>query len=221
MVASGMHARGRGSRVSPHDGNGKQSSLRQRGDATAVPMQFDMYVMPTFEFLRLSELRPHEELLGEGKLVRADDSMYHIFYVSHEWTSSETPDHSMSQLYTFQTILLRMLRGVLPETAPTFADAIRLPKTAIASSQWQRLVKDSFVWWDFISVRSEQEYCGRVVVSFVNIAVSARMWCRKNRCPQRVGTVMRWRAVRSRRMSSGAATSLRSVPQLRLKTMMT
>ena len=131
--------------------------MRRRGDTTAVPMEFGMFVMPTFEFLRLSELRSHEELMREGKLVRVDDSIQRIFYVSHEWTSLKHPDHSTSQLRTFQTVLLRMLRGVLPETAPTFVDAIRLPTTVnITSSQWQRLVKDSFVWLDFISVRDQQ-----------------------------------------------------------------
>ena len=145
--------RSQSSQIRPNEGDGDQTSTRRRGDTTAVSMDFDMYVMPTCEFLRLDEMRPHEELLRKGKLVRVDESMHQIFYVSHEWTSSQQPDHSMLQLHTFQSILLRMLRGVLPETAPTFADAIRLPKTAITSSQWQGLVNDSFVWLDFISVR--------------------------------------------------------------------
>ena len=145
--------RSQSSRVSPHDGE-QAVSMRQRGDTTAVPMEFGMYVMPTFEFLLLSELTSHEKLLREEKIVRVDDSMHNIFYVSHEWTSLEHPDHSTSQLLTFQAILLRMLRGVLPDTTPTFAVAVRFSKKVnITSAQWQGLVRDSFVWVDFISVR--------------------------------------------------------------------
>ena len=125
----------------------------RRGHETAITMEFDMWAMPTFELLRLSELRSHEDLRAEGKIVRVDDSMRNIFYVSHEWTSMRHPDPSLSQLHTLQTLLLRMLRGELPESSPTFADAIRLPKNVkITTAQWQSLVQDSFIWMDFISL---------------------------------------------------------------------
>ena len=111
--------------------------------------------MPTFDFLQLSALQPHEELCAQGKVVRADNSMTHIFYVSHEWTSLRHPDHSNSQLYSFQSILQRMLRGTLPKTAPTFSDALRLPSNvSVTSAEWQGIIQDSFVWIDFISVSS-------------------------------------------------------------------
>ena len=151
-----MHRTGRRSRVSPHhNGDGIASIMRQH--PTAISMEFDMWVMATSDFLRLAELLPYEELAAEGKLVRVDNSMQHVFYLSHEWTSLRHPDHSMAQLHTFQTLLLRMLLGTVPETSPTFTDAIRLPKkTKITSAQWHELVKDSFVWVDFMSVsRSE------------------------------------------------------------------
>ena len=120
-------------------------------------MQFEMWVMPTCAFLRESELRPHEVLRDEGLIVRVDDSMRNIFYISHEWTARDVPDHSMCRLHTFQALLLRMLRGDLPETAPTFADAIRLPSTVnIAASRWQALVRDSYVWLDFMSVSKKE-----------------------------------------------------------------
>ena len=138
----------RRSRVNP-----RNVSMR-RTQETAVAMKYQMWLLPTSEFLRLSEFKPHEELLAEGKLVRVDPSMQNIFYLSHEWTSLRQPDHSMAQLYTFQTMLLRMLNGDLPETAPTFADAVRLPPNVkITSSQWKGVVQDSFIFMDFFSVR--------------------------------------------------------------------
>ena len=143
------------SQVSPVDADdGGQFSL-QHHDFEAEDHTWDMWVMPTCEYVRLSMLRSHEELRAEGKVVRVDRSMVRIFYISHEWTSLQHPDHSMSQLRTFQLVLLRMLRGDLPDISPIFSDAVRLPRNvSIVSSQWQTLVQDSFVWMDCISVRS-------------------------------------------------------------------
>ena len=116
-----------------------------------------MWCLPASEFLLLSKLRPHEELLAEGKLVQWDASRTTVFYVSHQWTSTNHPDYSTDQLRTFQSLLLRMIRGTVPETAPTFVDAVRLPSNVkISTQQWQTLVQDAVVWMDYLSVRA---YC--------------------------------------------------------------
>jgi len=65
-----------------------------------------------------------------------------------------------------------MLRGALPETAPMFIDAVRLPKSVnITRWEWQGLVKDSFVWIDFISMPqtrgSDYEKARRSIAAFV------------------------------------------------------
>jgi len=95
------------------------SLSRGRRASTAVAMEYPMWVMPVSEFLRLSSLRPHEELRVEGKVVECDPSHTTVFYISHQWTSSNHPDDSTTQLRALQTLLLRMQRGELPETAPT------------------------------------------------------------------------------------------------------
>ena len=147
-----------GARVSHHNDAKELSTAGHRSHETAIEMEYSMWVMPTHEFLQLSELLPHEDLCAAGKVVRADNSMDRIFYLSHEWTSEHHPDHSTSQLHTMQTILLRMLRGTLRDTSPTFTDAMRLPSnTSISSAEWKKLVIDSFIWMDFISVRGETE----------------------------------------------------------------
>ena len=182
----------RTSRVSPN-GDGGESMLRQRGHETAIAMEYEMWVMPTCEFLRLSEVRPHEALRAEQKIVRADDSMQEIFYLSHEWTSLQHPDHSTSQLHAFQRILLRMISGSLPETSPTFADAIRLPKNVkISSSQWKRLVTDSFVFMDFLSVR---QVCD--LLDFVTVVERVNYLSRLTQMPQKKDDVTCEQASRS------------------------
>ena len=114
-------------------------------------MQFDMWVMPVSEFVHLSELRPHEELRQQGKLMRCDASMRGVFFLSHQWTSSSHPDHTTAQLRSFQTLLLRMVRGELPKTTYD-ASGIRAGGTSISAAYWQDLVPDAFVWIDFFSV---------------------------------------------------------------------
>ena len=128
---------------------------RGRRGSTAITMEYPMWVMPASEFLRLSSLRPHEELLAEGKVMECDPSHTTVFYISHQWTSSTHPDDSTTQLRALQTLMLRMQRGKLVETAPTFVDAIRLPAgVKIRRKAWRALVTDSVIWMDYLSVRS-------------------------------------------------------------------
>ena len=122
--------------------------------STTVAMEHPMWVMPASEFIHLSELRPHEELRAEGKVVRCDPSQTVVFYVSHQWTSSSHPDYSTAQLRAFQSLILRIVHGTLPKTAPTFVDASRLPaNVTISTNDWQNLVKHAFIWMDYLSVR--------------------------------------------------------------------
>ena len=129
-----------------------------RGGETAVLMQSEMWVMSASTFVELPKLRPHQELLAEGKLLRWDRSMTSVFFLSHQWTSFSHPDHTNAQLRTFQTLLLRMMRGEVPDTASE--DLVHasedttgpMSKIKITSEEWQRLVPSSYVWMDFISV---------------------------------------------------------------------
>lgn len=147
----------------------ERSLLRGRRASTAVAMEYPMWVMPVSEFLRLSSLRPHEELRVEGKVVECDPSHTTVFYISHQWTSSNHPDDSTTQLRALQTLLLRMQRGELPETAPTFVDAIRLPSNVkVKRKAWKARVTDAFIWMDYLSVRnSDSLTSSRVALSCV------------------------------------------------------
>ena len=47
-----------------------------------------------------------------------------------------------------------MMRGDMPETAPTLSDSRRLPSNVnISSQEWQSLVYSAYIWLDYISVR--------------------------------------------------------------------
>ena len=116
-------------------------------------MQHDMWLISASHFVELTELKPHQELLAEGKLVRWNASMRAVFFLSHQWTSFASPDHSTSQLRAVQTLLLRMMRGDVPKTAPAFTDAV-IFKTdvSISTAEWKRIVPDAYIWLDYISI---------------------------------------------------------------------
>ena len=125
----------------------------ERSGETAITIQYPMWLMPVHEFMTLSELRPHQELLAAGKLVKWNAAMENVFFLSHQWTSFDRPDHSTAQLRTVQTALVRMLCGKLATTSPQFSDAIRLPSSIqIESAEWKEIVSHAHVWMDYISV---------------------------------------------------------------------
>ena len=72
-------------------------SAARRG-STAVALQAPMWLMPAADFLALDALRPHQDLVAEGKVVMYEPSMRTVFFVSHQWTAFDHPDHSAHQL---------------------------------------------------------------------------------------------------------------------------
>ena len=103
---------------------------RRNTEKTVIPMQTEMWVMTARDFIELSRLERHQTMREQEKLIRWDASMRHIFFVSHQWTSFDHPDHTQQQLRTFQSLLRRMMNGTCPETTPSLADA------GLPASRW-------------------------------------------------------------------------------------
>ena len=109
--------------------------------------------MPVSEFEALERLLPHQELRDAGKLVPWSPNMRSVFFVSHQWTSFDGPDHTAQQLRTFQQLLARMRAGTCPETAPTFADRAQFKRNIkITTAEWRTVAEDAYVWMDYISM---------------------------------------------------------------------
>ena len=125
---------------------------------TAVEMQAPMWVMHVSDFVQLSRLEPHQKMLAERKITKYDPSMRHVFFVSHQWTSWDHPDHTGQQLRTFQALLRRMGAGRCSAAAPSFADAALFDASAtISTAQWQEMVAaDAYIWMDYFSVSDER-----------------------------------------------------------------
>ena len=43
-----------------------------------------------------------------------------VFFLSHQWTSFEHPDHTMDQVRCFKRLLIRMMKGEVATTVPDF-----------------------------------------------------------------------------------------------------
>ena len=114
-----------------------------------------MWVLPLHHFIGLSKMKPHQELLREGKLARYDSSMKAIFFLSHQWTSFGHPDPTGEQLRCMQRQVLKMLEGSAADIEVGFADRVYLPgTTGVSGAEWKRLVNagNVFIWLDFSSV---------------------------------------------------------------------
>ena len=69
--------------MSSRSKNTVSSSASMGFQDTAVEMQYEMWVIPIHHFVALQKLLPHQELLKQGKLVRHDQSMKAILFLSH------------------------------------------------------------------------------------------------------------------------------------------
>ena len=67
-----------------------------------------MWVLPVHHFVGLSKMRPHQELLKEGKLARYDKSMRAIFFFSHR--KSCPPEIERSRVRTAPAARVRSLK---------------------------------------------------------------------------------------------------------------
>jgi hypothetical protein len=128
----------------------KQRRLSASAAGTAISMQHPMWVMPMFEFVKLSKLEPHQKLRAEAKLVERDRSMKHVFFLSHQWTSLAHPDPSCEQLRAMQRVFLRMMTGILPKTSLEFTDAAYMRSVhQITSKEWATIVSDAYIWMEY------------------------------------------------------------------------
>lgn len=116
-----------------------------------------MFVIPIHEFLGLTELLPHQELRRRNMLVKRDDSMETVIFVSHQWTSFDHPDHTGRQLRTLQRMFERMLTGQVPEVDAPFSDkAAFQSKVKVAPRKWEGILQNAYTWVDYAGVPQKE-----------------------------------------------------------------
>ena len=122
-------------------------------EGTAVEMKYPMWLVPVSAFVKLAKLEPHQVMRERGELVMWDPSMKTVFFLSHQWTSFERPDHTLDQMRCFKRLLIRMMKGEVANTVPDFAAQMYLPKDVmVTTQQWQDMVSNAYIWMDYMSV---------------------------------------------------------------------
>lgn len=111
-----------------------------------------MWVMSVKEFLKLSHMPKHEELMRAGLLVKKTHNHFCIF-VSHQWLGSRHPDPKLQQLPILQKALCNLLSGrCTPQSdlaSQFFGESRKLSGAELKQLQ------DAYIWLDWFSIPQE------------------------------------------------------------------
>lgn len=121
-----------------------------------------MYVVPLETVLRMTSLRPHEELKEEGLLVNFDPGKGKAMFVSHQWTTEDHPDPLGKQLEVFQGAMSNLLSGRIVAQKSIWTEVTchlvgEQAQGFVASTLTENAIQ---VWYDYFCV--PQRIAGRV-----------------------------------------------------------
>lgn len=108
-----------------------------------------MYTVPLEALLRMTCVRPHQELLEEGVLVRYSKGMGKAVFVSHQWLSESHPDPECRQLKVLQAALQNLLLGVCKVSSHPTVEVYYGDQKAYTSADLK--VSPVFVWYDYFA----------------------------------------------------------------------
>lgn len=109
-----------------------------------------MYVISTDDFLDLSEMRPHQELLAERIVQVYQPTLDPVTFVSHEWSGLQHPDPKKKQLLALQ----KALRGFREQSLKLIYDPVALVRRFqknVAYWELQEMAK-GWLWIDFMCI---------------------------------------------------------------------
>ena len=75
-----------------------------------LEQQFPMYALSVEKLLTMDRMMSFEELMETGDIFEWDPSKGPVFFVSHQWTAFNEPDHSATQISTLKRVF-RSMRG--------------------------------------------------------------------------------------------------------------
>ncbi|CAE7527483.1 anks1b [Symbiodinium pilosum] len=112
-------------------------------------MLFPMYTVAAEVLLKMTEIRPHEELKVRGDLVIFDIDKGNALFVSHQWVAEQHPDPEFRQMSILQNVLRHLMTssGSVPLDYVTETLVFRakpLPMHVFQSSPL-------FIWYDYFS----------------------------------------------------------------------
>ena len=122
-------------------------------DLTTTPILYPFYLISVFDLMGLKKLRPHQELLEAGVLVKWDETMRgHTLFVSHQWCGNDDPDPTGIQLATLQQTLRRLMEGKTDVENIWQHQLLFKDKGLVPGQVWKRMLTKAFVWMDYTSL---------------------------------------------------------------------
>ncbi|CAE7578613.1 btbd11b [Symbiodinium sp. CCMP2592] len=115
----------------------------------ATELSFPMYTVPLEDVLKMTRVRPHEELKAEGVLVKHEAKLGNAAFISHQWIGDKHPDPNGEQLEVLK-LALRRLMSEVQVVHPSFITEVAMP--ACRGLPTKKLFSmPLFLWYDFFS----------------------------------------------------------------------
>eukprot|EP00435_Cladocopium_sp_Y103_P043070 s2867_g12.t1 len=133
------------------------------GVAEALPMSFPMYTVRLEVLLEMVEVKAHEDLKAEGKLVEFHEQMGQAAFVSHQWVSKGHPDPDCRQLRFLQDALRNIIstvNGTIPKDLVT--EAFVPTAKGIPTRDFRS--RPLFLWYDYFSCPQLEAYVSSIEV---------------------------------------------------------
>lgn len=116
-----------------------------------------MYVMSVKDALEMTEMRHHQVLVREGKVIRCTQGMM-IIFLSHQWLGLAHPDRNMIQFRTLQQALENLMTGkVAVKLCPFFSVVFKQLKCNF-DQECVSSLGDAYIWYDYFCVPQLTEF---------------------------------------------------------------
>ena len=130
-----------------------QKHAHNAQSAFSPPGFFPMYTVPLEALMRMSKVRPLEQLKAEGIIVVFNESLGKAIFISHQWRGRGHPDPDGRQLHVLQMAFKNLLSGASSISTPIITEIVFGSVRAPSAAE----LRDTplFVWYDYCSCPQE------------------------------------------------------------------
>ena len=89
----------------------EQEQVAYVSEAQELEQNFPMWVVHVREVLKMTKLRPHQELLDDNLLIKYEEAMGIALFMSHQWVAFANPDPKFEQFQTLIDALRNIIGG--------------------------------------------------------------------------------------------------------------
>ena len=124
-----------------------------KGQGTAAPLVYTMYVLPISESETMTEMVNHQELKDQQKLEQVTNELLgRVIFLSHQWLGAAHPDPNTEQFKVLKRVLERLQGGAIPSVESFYLHQLVGGNTVVTAEQWKASLPEMFLWLDYASV---------------------------------------------------------------------